>query len=87
MLHRIRSGAGDTVTNSAGLAGFTTTGNIDLDIEAIQLLNQLQRLTNNHAAGFAGEELVDRLAVDNDGTSEPRFMKTRATALLRRPVP
>jgi hypothetical protein len=50
------------------------------------LLDQLERLTNNHAAGFTGEELVDRLAVNNDD-AEPRFMNTRATALLRRPVP
>ena len=74
------------MAHRASLPGFTATGDVNLDVEAFQLFHQGQRLAYDHATGFTGEELVNRLAVDGDGT-EPRFMKTRATALLRRPVP
>jgi len=60
-------GTGDTVTNSASLSGLATAGHIDLDIETLELLNQFKRLTNDHAARFAGKELIDRLAIDDNG--------------------
>lgn len=60
-------GTGNAVTDSTSLSGFTTTSHIDLDIEPLELLNQFKRLTNDHASGFAGEKLIDRLAIDDNG--------------------
>src|SRR5574343_80224 len=61
-------GTSDAMTNSTSLTRFATASHVDLDIKAIQLLNQFERLANDHATSFAREELIDRLAIDNDRT-------------------
>src|SRR5690606_25413496 len=59
-------GTGDAVTDSASLAGLAATMNIHHDVEGGAVLGQFQRLTHDHAAGFAREELIQRLAVHDD---------------------
>ena len=54
------------MTDRTSLPGFTATGHIDLDVEPLQLLDQFERLANNHATRFTGEKLIDRLAIDDD---------------------
>ena len=51
-------GTGDPVPNRARLARFTATGNIHEDIEGANVFGEFERLTNDHAPGFAGEEVV-----------------------------
>src|SRR6185312_5311956 len=58
--------AGDAEADRAGLAGDAATRNVDLDVELVGHLGQFERLAHDHARGFAAEELVQRLAVDND---------------------
>src|SRR3989338_3397127 len=58
----------NTVTHRTGLACFATTGYVNHNIEFCQVLGQRQRLAHDHAAGFAGEEHIDRLVVYDDVT-------------------
>src|SRR5690606_31585200 len=58
--------AGDAVTHSTGLAAFTATMNVDVEIERFEMVGEHQRLAHDHAAGFTGEVFVDGLAVDDD---------------------
>ena len=54
------------MTHRPRLPGFATTGNIDHDVEAFGLLDQFQRLPDNHAPRYPGEKLVNRFTVDHD---------------------
>jgi hypothetical protein len=74
------------VTHGTGLAGLATALDIHQDVEGGQVLGQFQRLAHDHAAGFTGEELIDRLVIDDELAAALR-RKTRAMAVLRRPVP
>src|SRR5690606_28647887 len=58
--------AGDAVADRARLARLAAAMHVDLDVEAAVVLGQGQRLANDHAARFAREVLVDRLAGDGD---------------------
>src|SRR5690606_3457765 len=58
--------ARDAVPNSTGLARFTAAANVDFEIKRFEVVGKSERLTHNHASGFAGEEFVDGLAVDDD---------------------
>src|SRR5664279_4588350 len=58
--------AGNAVTDGAGLAGDAATGNHCGDVETCRHLHQLERLTHDHAAGFAAEKLVQRTGIDGD---------------------
>src|SRR3989338_3101769 len=53
----------NTVTHRTSLTCFATTGYVDHNVEFCQGLGQRQRLAHDHAAGFAGEEHIDRLVV------------------------
>src|SRR5690606_28851876 len=57
---------GDAVTDRASLTAHTTTENGDVDVELLDGLGQLQRLTHNHTGGFATEEVVQLTVVDGD---------------------
>jgi hypothetical protein len=50
------------------------------------VVGEHQRLAHDHAARLAREEFVDRLLVD-DELARACLMNTRATDVLRRPVP
>jgi len=54
------------MAHSTGLAGFTATRHIDLDVELAHHVGHLKRLTRHHAAGLTREVLLKRLAVDDD---------------------
>src|SRR5690606_10999648 len=58
--------AGNAVTHCAGLTAFATAMHIDMEVERLEMAGEHQRLTHDHAAGFTGEILVDRLAIDDD---------------------
>src|SRR5688572_10463981 len=58
--------ARDAVAHCAGLAALAAAVYVDQDVERRRLLDQLERLAHDHAPGLAAEELVHRLAVDND---------------------
>ena len=62
----IDQSASNTVTDCAGLTGFTTAANIDIDVECLEVVGEDERLTNDHAAGFAVDVLIKRTAVDFD---------------------
>ena len=74
------------MTHRAGLAGFTATVHVDLDVERLEMAGQFERLAHDHAAGFASEELVDRLAVDDD-LARTLLDENTSHRGLRRPVP
>ena len=54
------------MTDCAGLTGFTAAANIDFDVECLDVVGKDERLTNDHAAGFAVDVLIKRTAVDFD---------------------
>src|SRR5436305_13178648 len=54
---------GDAVAHGAGLAALATAIDVHHDVEARQVLRHLERLAHHHAASFAAEEGIDRLAV------------------------
>jgi len=62
----VDQGAGNAVTDRAGLTGFAAADNVDFDVERLSVFSQNQRLANNHAAGFAGEEFVNGTTVYDD---------------------
>src|SRR3990167_3566008 len=62
----IHQGAGDTVADRTGLTTTAATGNGYIDVELVQRLHQLQRLTYHHAGGFTTEIGVQRTTVDGD---------------------
>src|SRR5687767_8984545 len=55
--------ARDAVAHRAGLPAFAAAVHVHQDVEGRQVLGELERLTHDHAAGFATKELVDGLAV------------------------
>ena len=57
---------GNAVTHSAGLAGFTAAGDVDHDVKRFDVFGELQRLHDDHTAGFALEEIVEFTTVDHD---------------------
>src|SRR5690606_20238620 len=59
---------GDAMTDCTGLTSSTTTGDGDLHVKTVGHVDQFQRLAHDHACGLAAEILVQRLAVDHDGT-------------------
>src|SRR5438552_17797155 len=54
--------ARNAVANGAGLAALAAAEDVDEDVEASEVLRQLERLAHHHAAGLAREELVHGLA-------------------------
>ena len=50
----------------AGLAGFTTTVHIDLDVESFEVVGQCQGLLGDHDGGFAAKVGGDVLAIHGD---------------------
>ena len=54
--------AGNTVTHGACLTRLTTARHVNLDVKPRNLINKLQRLTNDHAPSHPRKELIDRLA-------------------------
>ena len=76
----IDQSAGNTVTDSAGLTGFTAAANIDFDVECFDVVGEDERPVSRWMYSSRERPLISILPV-------PRFMKTRATELLRRPVP
>src|SRR5687767_945356 len=57
-------GARKAVPNRAGLAVFAAAAHVHLDVEGCERLGDLERLAHDHAARFAREEFVHRLAID-----------------------
>src|SRR5689334_3645480 len=56
----------DAMTDRAGLAGDAATVDPHGDIELVHELHGLERLTHDHTARFAAEELIERPVVDGD---------------------
>ena len=77
--------AGNTVTHGACLTRLTTARHVNLDVKPRNLINKLQRLTNDHAPGHPRKELIDRLAVDNNSarTTLHEYASNRAFATAR----
>src|SRR5690606_21529829 len=61
--------ASDAMTDGTGLTTDTATGNGNEDVELLDGLGQLQRLTHDHASGLAAEEGIQAAIVDRDVTS------------------
>src|SRR5690606_39789307 len=55
---------GDAVAHRARLAGLAAAGDVDHDVEAADVVGELERLAHDHATGLAREVVVERLAVD-----------------------
>ena len=62
----VDEGAGDAVTDGAGLAGFTATADVDGDVERFGVFREFERLHDDHAARFTVEVLFQGTTVDND---------------------
>src|SRR3990167_180521 len=62
----IHESAGDAVTDRSSLTTSAATSNSDVDVELVQRLHQLQRLTQHNAGGFTTEVGVQRATVDGD---------------------
>ena len=56
----------DAETDGAGLTGGATACRGHEHVELVGRLRQFQRLANNHARGFATEEVFDAAAIDGD---------------------
>src|SRR5882724_10351954 len=65
-LVELKQRARDAVVDRAGLAGDAAAVDRDLDVEAGRHRHELERLADDHAAGLAAEELLDRASVDRD---------------------
>src|SRR6056297_1583228 len=62
----LRQRACETEAQCAGLTRRAAAGNRGVDIELVGELDEFQRLARDHARGFAAEEFIDRLLVDDD---------------------
>ena len=62
----VDQGTCDAVTGRTGLAGFTTTVHIDLNIEGFEIVGQCQGLLGNHDGGLAAKVSLDVLAIHGD---------------------
>src|SRR5690606_27649409 len=58
--------AGNAMADRAGLAGDTSARHVRLHVELVGELCDFERLADDHAAGLAAEELIDRTRVDRD---------------------
>src|SRR5687768_8608287 len=58
--------ARDAVADGAGLAGDAAARNGHGEIKLVRQLHELERLADDHAAGFATEELIQRTVVHGD---------------------
>src|SRR6476646_9546232 len=58
--------ARDAVAHRTGLAALAAAVDVHHDVESGRALDQLERLAHDHATGLAAEELVHRLAVDDE---------------------
>src|SRR5690554_1825016 len=56
----------DTVAHCTSLTALATAVNVDMEIKRFNVAGEHERLTHDHAPGFAGEVFVDGLAVNND---------------------
>src|ERR1700719_573621 len=56
----------DAVAHRAGLTRFAAAVHVDLDVERRQMVGQRERLGGGQPPRFAGGEVVDRAAVDDD---------------------
>src|SRR6185503_121565 len=56
----------DAVPDRARLSCWTTTGNVDDEIELVRGLSQLQRLTNDHSQCFVWKIPIERFVVNLD---------------------
>src|SRR5574343_318769 len=78
----VDQGASDTVTNGTSLTRFATTRYVNQDVECFQVASDHQRLANDHATCFTGEEYVQRLTVNFDlaGTLLDEYTSYRSFA-------
>src|SRR5712692_3231110 len=74
-------GARDAVAHRACLPAFAAAVDVHHDVEARLALGELERLAHYHAAGFAAEELVHRLAVHHEAALTGLQEHTRHGAL------
>lgn len=59
-------GTGDAVTDRTGLTAYATANDGNEDVELLDGLGQLERLTHDHASGFTTEELIETTVVDGN---------------------
>src|SRR5262249_44856803 len=59
--------AAEAVADGAGLAGEATADDVHRDVDLPHLLEDLQRLVEDHLRRLTPEVLVERTAVDDDG--------------------
>ncbi len=58
--------AGDAVAHRTGLAGFAAAVDVDLDVEAFDVLGENEGLLDDHDGGLTAEILLDVFPVDRD---------------------
>src|SRR5262245_38936692 len=58
--------ARNAMTDCAGLTGDSAAIHADADVELVHELHGFERLTHDHAAGFAAEELIERAIIHSD---------------------
>ena len=68
VLVRLHEGAGDAMTDGAGLAGEAAALAVDDDVELAGGFGQVQGLTDDHLQGLIAEVLVQGALVDDDVT-------------------
>ena len=64
-----QQGAGNTVTDSAGLAGHAAAGNGSHDVELLDVAGGDQGLANQQLQGLQAELIVDVTTIDGNGAS------------------
>ncbi|MNT71314.1 hypothetical protein D3C72_2097890 [compost metagenome] len=69
------------MTNGASLTAHATASDGDVNVELLDILGQLERLTNYHAGSFTTEELVQAAVVDGDLASTRTQEYTRGSGL------
>src|SRR5690349_9639300 len=71
----------DAVAHRARLAGFAATRDVHHDVERGVVARELERLTHDHAPGFAREEFIHGLVVDHEVTAAALEEHARDRAL------
>ena len=54
------------MTDRTGLTAYATANDGNEDVELLDGLGQLERLTHDHASGFTTEELIETTVVDGN---------------------
>ena len=84
---KLNQSSGQSVADSAGLAGNAAACNGGLNVKLAGSTGELQRLANQQLEGLQAKIIVNISAVDGDLTSSVGIQATRATECFLLPVP